>query len=68
MGAPEAGADLLLKSFSSEVLSAEFSIKKVSMLGSNDNIDWELTEDGLKLSGIIEPADQMSTVFKIDTK
>jgi alpha-L-fucosidase len=68
LGAPEAGADLLLKSFSSEVLSAEFSIKKVSMLGSNDKIDWELTEDGLKLSGIIEPADQMSTVFKIDTK
>ncbi len=68
LGAPEVESDLLFKSFSSDVLPSEISIKKVTMLGSNEKINWELTKDGLKLSGVKEPADQMSTVFKIVTK
>ncbi len=68
LGSPELNSDVLLKSFASAELPSEISVKDVSLLGSEEKVKWELSDEGLKVSTPKQVIDAMSTVYKIVTK
>ena len=50
-----------------EEAGKEFSVRKVTLLGSDEELTWELTEEGLSIRLPGSGLDEMSVVFKIET-
>ena len=65
LGTPDAGKDILLKAFASSVLPEPMQVKKVSLLGGSDPVEYELKEDGLLIKAP-ENIDGIAVVFKIE--
>ena len=66
LGWPGANAPILLESFSAENLEERQEINSVSVLGSTEEIKYELKEDGLQLVTPAEKLDDKAIVFKIE--
>lgn len=66
LGATKPHQDLLLTSFSKEALKDQVHIKKVSFLGSEEDIKYELAEEGLKIVAPGATIDKLATVIKIE--
>jgi len=62
------GETVLLKSFAKNEIEGEIKIHKVSLLGYNNELDWEITNNGLKISLPAKIVNEMAIVFKIENK
>jgi alpha-L-fucosidase len=67
LGWPGANQPVLLTSFATERLQGDLQVTAVSMLGSDAKIPYELRPDGLALTTPADKADDLATVFKIET-
>ena len=65
LGWPGAGREVMLSSFASENLPQPLEIASVQLLGSDEQIDWELRDEGLSLLMPREAPHEMAVVFKI---
>jgi len=68
LGWPGAGEEVLLKSFAADSLPQPLNIASVSLLGSAEKVDWNLSEVGLEIIAPEKAPDQMAVVFKIETR
>lgn len=68
LGWPGAGEKILFTAFAAENMPDPLEIASVSLLGSSDQIEWEVTEKGLSLATPQEAPDDMAVVFKIETR
>ncbi|WP_157637810.1 alpha-L-fucosidase [Flexithrix dorotheae] len=68
LGAPQANEEILLTSFSRENLPEPVEISKISLLGNDAEIEWSLTDEGLKISIPATDLDEMAVVFKVEKK
>jgi alpha-L-fucosidase len=68
LGWPGAGEEILLTAFARDSLPAAVDISSLSMMGSDEQILWELTEAGLSLTMPAEAPDEMAIVCKIETR
>jgi len=66
LGWPGNNAEVLLKSFSKENWTESGEIKKVSLLGCEEKISFDLNDQGLKITTPGESVDEMAVVFKIE--
>ncbi len=66
LGWPGDNKEVVFKAFSKEEWINPKVIENVSLLGCNDKIDFELTDDGLKLITPSKAVDKMAVVFKIE--
>lgn len=66
LGWPGNQTELLFKSFSKEEWKDIREIKKVTLLGSEKNMDYRLTGAGLKVTTPPKPVDEMAIVFKVE--
>lgn len=66
MGATKPNQEIFLKSFAKEEIHDSVSIKNVSFLGSNEQIEWSLSENGLTVKAPKIQVDEMATVIKIE--
>lgn len=68
LGWPGPGVDILLKSFATDSLPKPLKVKNVTLLGSEEELKWEQTDDGLSvLTPFIAP-DIEAVVFKMETR
>lgn len=65
LGWPGNKETVLLESFSGDMLPDELQIKEVEMLGSDNKIEWAMTDRGLEFVTPAEQPDEMAVVFKI---
>jgi alpha-L-fucosidase len=65
LGWPE--DNLLIKSFAKDSLPSAITIKKVSLMGCNQELTWDLKNEGLLIGVPSEMTDSMAAVFKIET-
>jgi alpha-L-fucosidase len=65
LAVPEAGKTYLLKSFGKDGKAAGTKIQSVSVLGSGEIIDWELTPDGLALTAPSKMPNDKAIVYKL---
>ncbi|TFH22312.1 MAG: alpha-L-fucosidase [Bacteroidia bacterium] len=68
LGWPGNGESIGFTAFAPDSLPAPLEIASVSLLGSADPLDWNVTEKGLSLTTPEEAPDQMAVVFKIETR
>jgi alpha-L-fucosidase len=54
--------------FANDAVPESISIKSVELLGSDEDLDWELTDAGLTVNLPDQAPDEMAVVFKIKTK
>lgn len=66
MGWPGNNTGVLLKSFSVKEWPNPGEIKSVTMLGSDQKINYTISEDGLTLTTPDAPTNEMAVVFKIE--
>lgn len=66
LGWPE--EDLLIESFAKKNLPSAIEVKNVSLMGSNEGLIWELTDNGLSIKLPEKATDSMAAVFKIETE
>ena len=66
MGWPDSGKDLLIQSINTKNLSGA-EIAKVSVVDSQEVIDWELTEDGLLVTAPFKALNKIALCYKIET-
>jgi len=66
LGWPGARAELLLKSFSIDDWKNPREIRQVTLLGCEEKIEYQLTDDGLIIFTPEKPVDDMAAVFKIE--
>jgi alpha-L-fucosidase len=66
LGKPANNQEVLLKSFSHGEWVNAREIKKVSLLGSDEEVEYEVLNEGLKVIVPDEPADDMAVVLKIE--
>ncbi|WP_299580457.1 alpha-L-fucosidase [uncultured Sunxiuqinia sp.] len=64
LGVPDSEQPLLMKAFASQ--GADVNIKKVTVLGSKETVQWQLKEDGLFIEQGYPVMDTMAQVFKIE--
>ncbi|MFC2081547.1 alpha-L-fucosidase, partial [Bacteroidota bacterium] len=67
LGVPEAGKTVTLRSFSRDNSGKLITISKVTMLGSDEKLDWEMTDAGLSVQIPKSGLDKMAAVLKIET-
>jgi alpha-L-fucosidase len=67
LGTPEPGKEVMLKSFATEEAGEELSVRKVYLLGSEEELTWELTEAGLSVRIPGSGLDEMAVVLKVVT-
>lgn len=65
LGMPEAGKNLLFKGFRKNKHTKSLNVKKVSVLGTNQQIEWKYTEDGLQVITPIMQGNKAVT-FKVE--
>lgn len=68
MGWPGANQQVQLRSFARDSLNQPLSISEVTMLGSEENIEWNLTEQQLAVHTPSNAPDDKTVVFKIVTQ
>jgi alpha-L-fucosidase len=68
LGKPAPESTLTMHAFATDSLPAPPDIQSVALMGSDDDIDWELTESGLDISIPDAEMDPMAVVFEIKTK
>ena len=68
LGWPGAGKEISLTAFATDKLPEPLEITSVELLGSKDEIKWEVTEGGITLLTAQEAPDEMAIVFKIETR
>lgn len=66
LGWPGNNSEVLLESFSKENWIESREIKNVSLLGCEEEIDFDLTNQGLKITTPGKAVDEMAVVFKIE--
>jgi len=66
LGWPGENTQILLESFSRVEWKNVSEIKDVSMLGCQEKIEYQLTDNGLKIKTPIESTDEIAIVFKIE--
>jgi len=64
-GVPSGGNQIKIASMGSDSKYLKSTIKSVTLLGSNDQIDWKQDPDGLEITCPAEMPLKISTVFKI---
>lgn len=67
LGYPETG-EITLKAFAADSLQTPVGIQGVRMLGSEEEIAWELEKSGLILSVPEKAPDTMAVVYRIETR
>jgi len=67
LGRPGHDSSLLLASFSAEQVSERTDITNVSLLGSQNQVQWELSDEGLSISLPDDIPEDMALVLKIET-
>ena len=67
MGWPDSGKDLLIQSINNKNLSGA-KIANVSVVDSQEVIDWELTEDGLLVITPFKASNKIAICYKIETE
>lgn len=65
LGVPEEGTTLTLAGFAQDGMPAPVSVRRVSLLGSNARVRWNMTHDGLKLE-VPAVAEERALSFKIE--
>jgi alpha-L-fucosidase len=68
LGWPGAGEEVLLTSFAGDSLPGALEIGSVQLLGSTEQIDWDLSDRGLSMKMPGEAPHEMAIVFKIETR
>ncbi len=68
LGWPGTGEEIHLKSFAADSLSGPLTIDSVSLLGSEESVDWKQTDSGLAITTPAQAPDEMAVVFKIRIK
>ena len=68
LGIPEANQEIHLESFTSGKISGKLVIKSISVLGSEQPIQFQLKDDGLWFKTPEKIDDDMALVFKIETE
>ena len=68
LGWPGPGVDILLKSFATDSLPKPLKVKNVTLLGSEEELNWEQTDDGLSLLTPFIAPDIEAVVFKMETR
>lgn len=61
----EAGESIILKSFAEEELPRRVKIRGVSFISSNEEIKWELKDNGLTIKAPQQPVNTAATTIKI---
>ncbi len=67
LGKPMAGEDILLRAFSAQNSDKDITIQRITLPGSNEELKWSMTEDGLSIRIPNSGLDEMATVLKIET-
>jgi alpha-L-fucosidase len=65
LGWPGGGQEILLSAFATDQLPEPLNIKEVSLLGSEEGLEWQLTDDGLTIHTPSTAPDEMAVVFKV---
>lgn len=68
LGSPGAGQQIELKSFASDSLHQSLSVSNVAVLGSDEDIKWNLTDDQLIVETPSSIPDPKAVVFKVTTR
>jgi len=68
LGWPGNNTDLVFKSFSKAEWTDAKEIRKVSLLGSSDKINYTLSDNGLTVTTPEKAVDEIAVVFKIELK
>ena len=68
LGVPEKNSEILFKSFSKEEWKNKREVQKVTLVGSDENIEYQLTDAGLKVVTPGNSLNEMAMVFKISLK
>jgi alpha-L-fucosidase len=68
LGWPGTGVELHMEAFAAGNLPGELDIASVSLLGSDESIDWSLDDSGLHLKVPGRAPDEMAVVFKIESR
>lgn len=66
LGMPKPSEEITLKSFSSDSIKGDLKVKNVSLLGSNEDIEFSQTDAGLRITAPTSAPDSIANVFKID--
>ena len=66
LGWPGSNEEVLLKSFSTDEWKDMRKIKNVSLLGSDQKLQYIMSDDGLKIVTPASPSDEMAVVFKVE--
>ena len=66
LGWPGNNTEVVFNSFSSNNWINSKPLKKVTLLGYNNDIQYEMAENGLKIKTPEIPVDEMAVVFKIE--
>ena len=67
LGKPDPGSELLLNSFAVDSLPEPLNIADVKLLGSEEKVNWEMSDAGLELEVPGGGLDDMAVVFAIET-
>lgn len=68
LGWPGAGQEILLTAFAEDSLSDPLEVATLSLMGCSEQLEWELTPEGLSLLTPKEAPNEMAIVFKIETR
>ncbi|WP_299555209.1 alpha-L-fucosidase [Seonamhaeicola sp.] len=67
MGATDSGQDILLKAFSKKNIIDQVTIEELTILGTDEVVEWLMDEEGIKIKAPTKKVDDMATVIKIRT-
>jgi len=68
LGWPGSDTEVNFTAFAADSLPEPLVIDKVSLLGSDEALDWNLGENGLNIKTPDSAPDEIANVFKIQTK
>lgn len=68
LGWPGANTEINLSAFAADSLPELLKIENVSLLGYDDDLEWNLGEKGLRIITPDSPSNDMAIAFKIHTK
>jgi len=61
------GESVTLETFAKDKPEGKLNVSKVSLIGYEGDLDWEISEEGLKIQLPNEPTNEMAIVFKLET-
>ena len=68
LGWPGGGESIMFTAFAADSLPAPLEIAAVSLMGSDEDLEWDLAEEGLTLTAPLDSPDPLAVVFKIETR